>query len=392
MSNLKRTKRKLPSIRKHGLSAVLLLSIILLAGWAWLNFQARNKPTPLPKAVVKLEPVPTPLPDKSTKTKLPDLLEADNIAIDENPTENMKLAGDNKPKAIPPASVGKVTRKNGQILINGRPLSGAKTITKYQALTPAPIDGLWRKSDFGKIPSPSKKGLKPFNAYAKPFKPEKDKSYIAIVVGGLGLNPAITRKAINELPEEVTLSFAAEASGLQSWINQARAHGHEVLIELPMDANDPQVSRPLVANFDANTNKRNLEFLLSRAHGYFAVTNYGGDALLQNEAALIPIVQMLKQSGLGFVYDGGIGQTRILPLGKREGLPAIMADGYLDENSQDAIFVYSKIEKLLKSSYEHTPIGMGFGFEGTIEGIKVFIAAKDAKIGIAPISYAFKTR
>ena len=67
---------------------------------------------------------------------------------------------------------------------------------------------------------------------------------MALIVGGLGLNAVTTRAAIERLPPEVTLSFVPYADNLQSWIDQARAQGHEVMLEMPMEPtgypdNDP---------------------------------------------------------------------------------------------------------------------------------------------------------
>jgi len=67
---------------------------------------------------------------------------------------------------------------------------------------------------------------------------------VALIIGGLGLNAATTRQAIESLPPEVTLSFVPYADGLQGWIDMARAAGHEVMLEAPMEpadypSNDP---------------------------------------------------------------------------------------------------------------------------------------------------------
>ena len=53
------------------------------------------------------------------------------------------------------------------------------------------------------------------------------------------------------MPPEITLSFVAYSDGLQGWIDMARANGHEVLLEAPMEpldaaANDPgPIAHPL---------------------------------------------------------------------------------------------------------------------------------------------------
>ena len=67
---------------------------------------------------------------------------------------------------------------------------------------------------------------------------------IAVVVSGLGLSEAATEAAIRRLPPQVTLSFSPYARRLDEWIALARAHGHEVLLELPMEGADDPASDP----------------------------------------------------------------------------------------------------------------------------------------------------
>ena len=86
-------------------------------------------------------------------------------------------------------------------------------------------------------------GRVPAQAYARPFRPN-GKPRVSLIVGGLGLNAVTTRAAIERLPPEVTLSFVPYAENLQGWIDQARAQGHEVMLEMPMEPtgypdNDP---------------------------------------------------------------------------------------------------------------------------------------------------------
>lgn len=386
--HIRRQPRKLPSVRKHGLSAVLLLAIIILSTISWLNISAKNKPAaPTGKEVVL--PKPIELEQVNEEPNLPDLLEPDNIPQDVNPTEQVDMVGgpNTRPKAsTPPAN-------SAPVIIDGRAIPvGSQTIRNYTPLTRAPIDGLSRMTPYGRIPHPHADGRTALDAYAKPFTPKAQTKYVALVVGGLGLNPSITRKAINNLPGTVTLSFAAEAPGLQGWINEARAHGHEVLIELPMQGSGPIETRTLVSGGSESANSKNLEYLLSRAQGYFAVTNYDGDHLVNNEAALLPLITIMKDAGLGFVYDGALADTRMAALAKREALPFIIANAYLDEQQHDSAYVSRNIKTLPDKSDDNIPIGMGFAYAGTIDGIKAWLATKPKNIKLAPVSYALKTR
>ncbi len=388
--HIRRNPRKLPSVRKHGFSALLLLAIIGFSTISWLNISAKNKP--ITRTITEI-PLPKSLEaNTNNQTQpLPDLLAPDNIPQNANPTEQINMAGE--PQNRPASTLPSKPTKSGPMLIDGRPINNnQQTITKYTPLVRAPLDGFSRTTAFGLVPNPHKDGRSALSAYAKPFSPKDNIKYMSLVVGGLGLNPAITRQAINNLPGAVTLSFAADAPGLQGWVNKARAHGHEVMIELPMQGNGNIETRTLTIAGPETANIKNLEYLLSRAQGYFAVTNYDGDLLVNDEAALLPIIKTIKDAGIGFVYDGAIENARIDPLAKREGLSLISAHAYLDEKQQDAMSVHRNIQSLAKESYENVPIGMGFAYMGTIDGIKSWLSSKPKDTEIAPVSYALKKR
>lgn len=364
----------------------MLLAIIGLSVISWLNISAKNKLVSHTATEILL---PKPVLPQATNDgpRLPDLLEPDNIPQDVNPTDQVSMVG-GPTKAPPPKNT-----QTGPMLIDGRTLTvGPQTIRNYTPLVGAPIDGLSRMTPYGRVPQPHQDGRTALNAYAKLFTPKAKTKYISLVVGGLGLNPAITRRAINNLPGAVTLSFAADAPGLQGWVNKARAHGHEVMIELPMQGSGPIETYTLTVAGPVTANTRNLEYLLSRAQGYFAVTNYDGDLLVNDETALLPILKTLKQAGLGFVYDGALDGTRIDPLARREGLPVISANAYIDEERQDRAYVVRNIKVLHEDSYDNIPIGMGFAYVGTIDGIKAWLETKPKNIELAPVSYALKTR
>src|SRR6185312_5022975 len=100
-------------------------------------------------------------------------------------------------------------------------------------LPKAPIAGLFQTTSNGPLPNIGPNGMAPASAYARPFRSD-GRPMVALVVGGLGLNPATTKQAIEQLPPAVTLSFVPYTANLQTWIDLARAAGHEVMIEVPM--------------------------------------------------------------------------------------------------------------------------------------------------------------
>jgi len=176
------------------------------------------------------------------------------------------------------------------------------------ALAAVPFSGLTETGPGGLLPKIGADGQLPAIAYAKPFVREPGKPLVSLVVGGLGMMSKTTLAAIEELPPEVSLSFVPYTPDLQTWVTRARAAGHEVLIELPMEPFGYPDTDPgpytLLSTASAAENTRRLEWLLSRTTGYFGVTNYMGSKLTSSENALGPVFRGLHKRGLHCLFDG----------------------------------------------------------------------------------------
>jgi polysaccharide deacetylase 2 family uncharacterized protein YibQ len=174
-------------------------------------------------------------------------------------------------------------------------------------LAQAPLNGLVQTTNAGPMPVIAPNGMTPASAYARPFKSD-GRPMVALIVGGLGLNPATTKEAIEQLPPQVTLSFVPYTTGLQGWIDLARASGHEVIIEVPMQPinypdNDPG-PQTLMANARTEDLVAHINWALSRASGYYALMNYQGGAFFKDKAGVGTLMTNLKSRGIAFVDDG----------------------------------------------------------------------------------------
>ena len=121
--------------------------------------------------------------------------------------------------------------------------------------------------------------------YARPTNADASRPRVAILIRGLGLSQSATQTAIDTLPPEITLSFVPYPKDLQSWVNKARAAGHEVMLELPMEPydypdNDPGPST-LLTGLEPDENTKRLEWLLSRFTGYVGVTKVSAHGIRQ---------------------------------------------------------------------------------------------------------------
>ncbi len=237
----------------------------------------------------------------------------------------------------------------------------------------APLTGLFEQGPNGPLPIVAANGRTPAQAYARPFTPQAERPMVAIVIGGLGFNARTTTQAIDELPPEVTLSFVPYADNLQAWIDRARARGHEVLLELPMEPFDPDADdtgpQTLLASASAAQNATRLEQLLSRGAGYFGVTNYQGARFATSAQASAPVVQALRRRGLVFISTG-IGQRTALSVeAQRAGLPVTAADRLIDVR-QEADAIDDQLLNLEALALQnHSAIGAGFAYPVTIEQV-----------------------
>ena len=229
-------------------------------------------------------------------------------------------------------------------------------------LPPAPIAGLFAQGAGGPLPIIGADGRTPAQAYAKPFAGD-GKPRVALVIGGLGLNAKETREAITALPPEVTLSFVPYSEGLQGWIDMARAAGHEVLLEAPMEPKDFPDNDPgpytLMADGAPQEITRRLEWLLSRATGYFGVTNYLGSKFVGSPAAMGVFESDLRQRGLAFVDDGSAARVG-------GGIPRASADRVVDDQLDGATIEAQLTALETQAQRSGQAIGSGFAYPITL--------------------------
>ena len=265
------------------------------------------------------------------------------------------------------------------------------------ALAAAPLPGLTEAGPGGLLPKLGPKGEKPSLVYARPFEIDISRPVVSIVVGGLGMMQRTTQAAIDELPPEVTLSFVPYTPDLQTWINRARAKGHEVLIELPMEPFGYPETDPgpytLLSSASSAENTRRLEWLLSRATGYFGVTNYMGSKLTASENAMAPVFRGLNSRGLQFLYDGQTRRSSLKNVATKEGLGWTTADRILDSKQTIAAIDDQLLRLEAQAIQNGSAIGKGFSWPVTIKQLKEWTGSLHAKgYQLAPVSAVIKMR
>jgi len=259
-----------------------------------------------------------------------------------------------------------VLRMRGAAGPSPAPEAAAAAASAGAALPQAPIAGLFTPGPGGPLPIIAQDGRTPFEAYSRPFV-SNGRPKVAMVIGGLGLNARATQTAILTLPPQITLSFVPYAEGLQGWIDMARAHGHEVLLETPMEPlgypdNDPG-PYTLMAEAPAPETAKKLEWVLSRASGYFALTNYLGSRFLADDKAYEGFVGAVRGRGLGFIDDGLAGRRT------GGGVPRTSAERVIDDHLTQAA-IDQQLVKLEASALQRgQALGAGFAYPVTLDKV-----------------------
>ena len=359
----RRAPLALPRRWPHLAGAAALLCLVLIVA-PWLAIYAGDARDALAGGSVGVAALPAsqrPSPLDEAQN-LPDLLAAD-VLMGDNPT-----LGDASPATARVDALGNpaVTAPS------------AKTVELPQraATALAPLDpALTRQSPFGTLPGPAPDGRTPLQAYRRPASLPGDRRGVAIVVGGLGVDAALTQRAIAELPAEVTLSFAAHAPDLQAQIDLAREAGHEVLLEIPMEsdgfnAGEPGAARALRAGVGAQSNRQNLQRVLAQARGYAGVINYNGNLVLTRADLATPILEEIGRSGLSLFADGSFDTPTLPALAGSLDVPFVRAFGLIDP-APDRTMIDARLSELSRAAAsDRVPVGVGFAYPQTIDALK----------------------
>lgn len=260
---------------------------------------------------------------------------------------------------------------------------------------PAAIDpNLVEETEFGAIPRMSATGETPFAAYARPSDTPATaggKPLIAIVVSGLGLNLDGTLEAIDKLPEEVTLAFAPYGQTLDRTVGAARAEGHEIFLEVPLEPFDYPENDPgpdtLLTGQAPRDNLSKLFTVMGRFPGYVGLINNMGARFTASGADFGPMMEELGARGLGYLDDGSSNRSLAPQLARANRVPFGRVDVMIDANPARGpiLAALTALEKQARSN--GSAIGIVSALPVSVEAVSEWAAGlAERGIEIVPAS------
>jgi len=268
------------------------------------------------------------------------------------------------------------------------PISGSRDIR-------APLEQrLLETSRHGAIPRIAPDGARPAELYARaaaPLQGKKDGPRVAIVIGGLGVSAHVTRQATEKLPGPVTFAFTPYGTDVEGMVTRARAAGHEVLLQAPMEPfdypdNDPG-PQTLLTTLSLDQNADRLHWLMSRFQGYVGIANYMGARFTSTEAVLAPVLKEVSRRGLIYVDDGSSPRSLAGQIASANNLPFARAEILLDAVTTTA-HIDRALARLEALAREHgSAVGMASALPASIERIAQWAKAAEGRgIVLVPVT------
>jgi polysaccharide deacetylase 2 family uncharacterized protein YibQ len=274
--------------------------------------------------------------------------------IETAPARSAQSASD--PEALPPAFTAEAARQglregtsdaaqleadSGVKVVRPGAEAPASVVIRIQdsntvRLNPAPDRRLVERGRHGVLPRIGEDGARPSQVYARPVDAAARAApvRIAILVGGLGISGQATSEAITRLPGEMSFAFAPYGGELERQVQRARADGHEIFVQTPMEPfdypdNDPGPHTLLSGGKDEENIER-LRWVLSRFPGQVGIVNFMGARFASDEAALGPVLREVAQRGLMVIDDGSSGRSLLTRVAAGFRTPALRADMVID--------------------------------------------------------------
>lgn len=164
-------------------------------------------------------------------------------------------------------------------------------------MTEVTADGL-------RLPKISAVGWMPWIAYARRYAPDGPPARVGLMMINVGGNEPMMKRAIEQLPGEVSLAFLPGTPDLNRWLQRARDYGHEVYLMLPVEDPGGPAERgikPIETGVDAAENLRRLRAIMAKGDGYVGFVIPFPGPVSQSEATFRPVIKEISERGLGLV-------------------------------------------------------------------------------------------
>ena len=212
---------------------------------------------------------------------------------------------------------------------------------------------------------------------------------IALVIDDMGMARAWSQQVVGLLGP-LTLAYLPYAEGLPEQTEQARLAGHELIVHLPMEPDDPTADtgpNALTTDLDDDEIRDRLAWSLDRFGGYVGVSNHMGSRFTGDARAMAVVIDEVVARGLLYLDSRTTAETVGEDMARDAGVPTTRRHVFIDnEADEDAIAArLADLETLARK--QGYAVGIGHPRPETIAALARWLPALGARgFTLAPLS------
>lgn len=205
---------------------------------------------------------------------------------------------------------------------------------------------------------------------------DKIKPKIAIVIDDMGIDFFKNQKIL-KLSGIYTLSYLTYVDNLQSKISYAKSLGCEVLLHVPMEAeqsfSDKEYGGDYLKVSNGMKNIKILKNILNKTSGYMGINNHMGSKFTSDYNALFDVIAELYDRGLMFFDSKTSKASKGDLISKSIILPYVSRDVFLDD-SNELVDINKNLKLLEKIALKYgSAVAIGHPRENTINALNNWI-------------------
>ncbi|WP_255448348.1 divergent polysaccharide deacetylase family protein [Telmatospirillum sp. J64-1] len=357
----RRGKAKAFPLKRAALAAFLLVALGMALGLALSAWTRDDGAAPVVAETVVEPPPPTirtPMLEK--QDNLPPLPPPPPLAVDPAPVVIPQQP------AVPPKAAAEPSRVE-------------------EAALPPPVSPMPEKSE----------ELPPWQRYAVPMPQTNGRPMIAIVIDDMGLDRRRS-DLIAALPGPLTTAWLPYARDLPRQTAAARARGHELIVHVPMEPQNPNVDAGpdvLRVGLPPEEIRRRLISGLESFDGHIGINNHMGSKFTEDLAGMSVVMEELKERGLMFLDSRTSPVSVGVKAAQQADVPNAGRHIFLD-NDDDATLVLGQLAKTEEVARRHgMAIAIGHPRDGTIEALRQWLPTLEQKgYVLVPLSAIIRKR
>jgi polysaccharide deacetylase 2 family uncharacterized protein YibQ len=344
---------------------------------------------PTPAAAPPAQAAPSPPAAESSDNPPPS--ETGRPVVVEEPTTP---APDNEPP--PPAALPRETVTVAQLAEPQGPTKEATPAAPPAGKEASGKEGSVQEASAAPAPAPTPNSKVPeWRRLALAAPAANGHPMIAVIIDDMGLDRRRSQEVL-DLPGPLTISFMSYAQDMNRQLADARAHGHEIMMHVPMEPLDGRMDPGpgvLTVKLSQAEVRKTLDADLAKFGGYVGINNHMGSRFTADAAGMEVVMQDLRERGLLFIDSLTTDKSVGLAEARRYGVASAGRNVFLDD-AGDLIsveFELGKLEEVART--KGNAIAIGHPRDATIKALSEWLPKAKAKgFVLVPVTAVVEAR